>query len=91
MLSEGVGVQLGFYCGSNIWRYDSIGLFSGITRVQDFSSQSILNSDPVPCTDLCFEPVLHMEPHPEFLHHSWFFPILVLYHTHIFLSLLTLH
>ena len=28
-----------------------------------------------------------MEPHPEFPCHSWFFPILVLYHTHIFLCL----
>ena len=70
---------------------NGIGLFSGITQVQNFCSWSILNSDPVPCTYFCFEPVLHMEPHPEFPCHSWFFPILVLYHMQIFLSLLTLH
>ena len=66
---------------------NGIGLFLGITQVQNFCSRSILNSDSIPCTYFCFEPVLHVESHPEFPHRSWFFPILVLYHTHIFLSL----
>ena len=49
---------------------NGIGLFLEITQVQNFCSQSVLNSDPVPCTFFCFEPVLHVEPHPEFLHCS---------------------
>ena len=68
---------------------NGIGSFLGIIQVQNFCSRSILNSDPVPCTYVCFEPVLHMEPHPKFPRHSWLFPILVLYHMHIFLSLST--
>ena len=58
-----------------------------LTRVQNFCFWSILNSDSIPCTCFCFEPVLHVEPHLEFLGRSWFFSILVLYHTYIFLSL----
>ena len=64
---------------------NGIGLFLGITQVQNFCSRSILNSDSIPCTYFCFEPVLHVESHPEFPHHSWFFPIFsVVSYAHIF-------